>query len=516
MGMSQDYDVIIIGSGVGGLTAASVLAGKGLKTLVLERLDRVGGCCSNYDHNGFKPDTGAVFVLLRQMYYKLFELLERRLEDYIDFKLVDPVYHYYMDDGMDFSLPRDIEGVAEVISTISPGDVGNLYRYCEDMKKFRQYYHALLEYPIAELSDIGKISTLVKMAANRRLISSLPINIKLALCNADRVSKSYFRDPRVQLMMGWETLYLGMPSSKTMGFDAAEGYCQRTGYYYPKGGMIAIPRALQRLAEEAGAEVRLNSEVKRIRIENGVAKGVELAGGETLTSKVVISNAHSRVTYLKLVGEEHLPRWASRTVRRQPCSIPAPTILLGLSEPLESIRSHLSIMVPPKEQFDNYWRDYYHRGLLHNLNDGIYMTMSPSMDDPGLAPPGKQILSILPVMPYRLKYHDWDDISEDWAWQIVGHMDKRYYPGLADSIEWIDPITPKELERRLNLPEGGFLGLEMSLTNVGPFRPGNRSRVVRGLYLAGQCTCIGGGVPFVMASGLVASALVMKDWTEGI
>ena len=82
--MSDDrYDVLIIGSGVGGLTCASLLAKEGLNVLVLEALDRIGGCCSNYDFDGFKPEVGAIFVIAHFMYNQYFQMVERRLEDYL-------------------------------------------------------------------------------------------------------------------------------------------------------------------------------------------------------------------------------------------------------------------------------------------------------------------------------------------------------------------------------------------------------------------------------------------------
>jgi len=318
--MAYDYDVIIIGSGVGGLTSAALMAKEGLKVLVLERLGRVGGCCSNYDVDGFKPEVGAVFVISPEFYYKLFELLDLRLEDYLDWEVIDPVYHFYLDDGRDFPLPRDIDELAEVINQISPRDVKNFYRYCEDMRKVWEVYQAFVNTPMPEVRNITKISSAIKMAANRELIPALPTTMKMTLRNLDRFVRGYFEDPYIQLMFGWENMYAGLPAHRCPGIFAMIAYLGRMGYFYPKGGMISIPLAFKRIAEGFGAEIRLNAEVERVYIKNGEAKGVTLRNGEALTARAVISNAHSRVTYLNLVGEENLPGWAARTVRRQPCA----------------------------------------------------------------------------------------------------------------------------------------------------------------------------------------------------
>ena len=355
--MANDYDVIIIGAGVGGLTSAALLAKEGLKVLVLERLERVGGCCSNYDVNGFKPEVGAVFVIGHEFYYKLFELLDLRLEDYIDWGLIDPVYNVYLEDGRDYPLPRDIDEMAEVIASIAPQDVDGYYRYCADMRKMWEVYLAFLEHPMPELRKVAKLSTLVKMAANKELIPAMPTNLKMGLRNLDKCVREYFTDPYIQLMFGWENMYVGLPAHRCTALFSMITYMGRMGYYYPKGGMIAIPLALKRIAEDFGAEVRLNSEVERILIRDGKARGVRFAGGDTLTANAVISNTHSRVTYLNLVGEDNLPAWATRTVRRQPCSIPAPIFHMGLKEKMDSVKAHMSLVATPRRQFDGIWND---------------------------------------------------------------------------------------------------------------------------------------------------------------
>jgi phytoene desaturase len=510
--MHYNYDVIIIGSGVGGLTAASLLAKEGLKVLVLERLERLGGCCSNYDVNGFKPEVGAVFVIGNELYYKLFELLDLRLEDYIEWSLIDPVYQVYLDDGSSHPLPRDLDEMAAVVRQIAPQDVDGYYRYCADMQKMHEATLAFTKNPMPDIRKVTKLSALGKMFMNKEAIPAMPINMKLALNNMEKCVASYFKDPRMQLIFGWENMYAGLPARRCTGLFTMITYMGHLGYYYPKGGMIAIPKALARIGDEFGVELRLNAEVEKIVIQDGEAKGVRLSDGEVLTSRAVVSNTHTRFTYLNLLGEENLPAWVTRTVRRQPCSIPAPIFHMGLSERLDSVKSHMSLVAQTREQSDNVWGDFYDRGLLYRAADGMYLVIDPTFDDPELAPAGKQVISAIYIAPYKLKYHNWDDIAEEWAWECVSYLDKRCYPGLAQRVEWLDSVPPTELERRLNVAEGAFFGIEMSLTNMGPFRPNYRSRLFDRLYQAGQCTNPGLGVPGAMISGVAVASLMLNDW----
>lgn len=508
----NDYDVVIIGSGVGGLTSGALLAKEGMKVLVLEQSHRIGGCCSNYNVDGFQPDVGAVFVIGHEMYYKLFELLDLRLEDYLDFRLIDPVYDTILGDGTRVLLPRDIDEMAEVVRSISPADVDGYYRYCKDMQKIFDVYLSALSVPMPSLEDVSSLAHLAKLMARKEQIPALPVNLRLGSRTLDKVVNSYFTDERVRLIFGWENLYAALPAHRCTGLLSNVTYMGRMGFHYPKGGMIAIPKALRRILEKFGGEVRFESAVESIIVKGGGARGVRLAGGEEISAKVVISNVHSRSTYLELVGEEHLPYAVRRAVKNQPCSIPAPTFYLGLKEKMDSVRAHMTVVMVERSKFDNVWYEFYDKGLMYRADDGAFLVSCASHDDPDLAPPGKQVLSAIYIAPYKLKYHEWDDVAEEWAWDCVDTLEKRAFPGLRSNVEWIDSVTPVELERRLRLPEGAFFGLEMSGSNMGPFRPNYRSRAVRNLYLAGQCTNPGGGVPLVMISGIAASSLIVNDW----
>ncbi len=509
----NEYDTVIVGSGVGGLTCGALLAKEGFKVLVLEQSERIGGCCSNYDHEGFKPEVGAIFVIGREMYYKLFELLDLRLEDYLDFRLIDPVYDTILHDGTRTLLPRDIDEMEEVVASISPADVAGYRRFISDMTRIFDLYQAALEMPMPALRDVSRLSQLVKRIPLKESAAALPVNAWLAIRTLDKVVDSYFSDDRIRLIFGWENLYAALPAHRCPGHFSYITYFGRRGFYYPKGGMIAIPKALRRIMERFGGEIRFASPVERILVKDGRATGVRLADGEEISAKAVISNVHSRTTYLELVGEEHLPYAVRRAVRNQPCSIPAPTFYMGLSEPLDSLRSHMTVVLTDRRQFDDIWWEYYDKGLLYRPDDGAFLVSCASWDDPDLAPEGKQVLSVIYIAPYKLKYHRWDDVADEWAWECIDSLERRAFVGLREKVEWMDSVTPVELERRLRLPEGAFFGLEMSGGNMGPFRPSYRSKSVRGLYLAGQCTNPGGGVPLVMMSGIAASSLLLNDWT---
>ncbi|MBN1289717.1 MAG: NAD(P)/FAD-dependent oxidoreductase [Actinobacteria bacterium] len=286
------------------------------------------------------------------------------------------------------------------------------------------------------------------------------------------------------------------------------------GFFYPSGGMISIARALQKIMGEYGGDLRLDSPVEKIIVEGGKATGVRLENGEEITARVVISNAHSRETYLKLLDAESLPYAIRRSVSRQPNSIPVPYVAMGLKVKMDCVRSHFSIILPERKQFDNFWNEFYDKGLLNYPPDGMFFASCPSFEDPTMAPEGKQVLDAFYIASPKLKYHQWDDISEEWSMSCIEFLDRTAFPGLGANVEVMDSVTPVEMERRLRLPEGGFFGLEMSFTNLGPFRPSYRSPCVDNLYLTGHTTNPGGSVPIVMISGIACSSLLLNDWPD--
>jgi phytoene desaturase len=505
------YDAVIIGSGIGGLTVADLLSRRGKKVLLLEQSARLGGCCASYDLNGHKFDVGAIFILYKELYHRFFEMMGLRLEDYLEMRLLDPVYDMRFRDGTSLLLPMDPLECADEVTKIAPGDREGWLSFCRDMKKIWDAAKILVERPFPPLEKVGTPSHLARTAASANLLRAIPALLRVLFTNQDAVNRRFMKDPKALTIISFENLFAGIPADRISGIFAVMSYLSHEGYWYPLGGMGAVPAALSRIATEAGAEIRMNELVTRIVIEGGRAVGVELDSGEVVRSDVVVSNCSAVPTYLDLVGRQHLPAAFARAVENYTLSIPAPMVYFGLSKKPEQIRSHFTVMVPPPEQLNAYWDEYYGEGLMPPLEDLPHGLICPSVTDPALAPEGKFSLGLLTAGPYHLKYGTWDDLKPGFISEAVTHLDRTLLPGVRSLVEEQDMRTPLDFERELLLPEGSIYGLEMSLPNLGPFRPSWRSPVIRGLYLAGASTNPGGGVPLVMISGINASACIVRD-----
>lgn len=505
------YDAIVIGSGIGGLTTADLLSKRGKRVLVLEQSGRLGGCCASFDLAGHKFDVGAIFILYKELYQRFFEMMGLSLENHIQMKLLDPVYDMRFSDGTSVILPMDPVESADVIARFAPSDRTGWLDFCREMKNVWEAVKVLVDKPFPPLEEFGTPSHMLKTASSLRLLRSVPSILRAALTTQERVNRRYMQDGKSLAIVSFENLFAGLPANRINGIFAVMSYLGHEGYWYPMGGMGSIPDALARIARENGAEIRLNTLVRKVLVEGGRALGVELDNGESVTSRVVVSNASAIPTYLDLVGRENLPGRFARTIENCTLSIPAPIAYFALARRPEQVRCHFTVMTQPPEQMNAYWDDYYAQGLMPPFPDLPHGLVCPSISDPSLSPDSKFSLEVISAGPYELKYHDWDRYKHEYLGDAARDIERRMIPGFGELVDHKDMRTPLDFERELLLPQGAIYGLEMSVSNLGPFRPAWRSPVVENLYLTGASTNPGGGVPLVMISGINCSACVVRD-----
>ncbi len=507
------YDVVVIGSGIGGLTSASLLAKQGLKVLVLEQSERIGGCCSAYERDGYSFDVGAVFILAREIYERLFELLELRLEDYLDMRLIDPVYDIFFDNGGRALIHYDVEKTVEGLRDINPSEADNYREFCRDMAAVWSGSKAAAQKPFRSLKEVSSPLALMKRVLNPTFMRNLPMTARTAAGSQQKTIDRYFKDSNMKAVVGFENLYAGLPANRINGLFTLLSYVCHEGYFYPRGGMVAIPRALARIFEGFGGELRTGARVEKILSKEKRAYGVRLHDGEAILARKVLSNVSCIPTYMELVGEELLGKSLIRALKGYRVSIPCPIVYFGLKE-RPPFRCHSAVMVGGLEKVNAYWDEYYAHGLMARVDDLPVGLTCPSIYDDSLAPPGKYAVSAILPSPYRLKYSDWDAEKPYFIQEVIASIERRAFPGFGSAVEFADMTTPLDFERELNLPEGAIYGLEMSVPHLGPFRASYRSPVLENLYLAGASTNPGGGVPLVMMSGMVATSLMMKDMSE--
>jgi phytoene desaturase len=492
-----DYDVIVIGAGCGGITAGSLMARQGRKTLILEQSDAIGGCCSTFEEDGYFFDTGASVVEEIQPAEIFFEMLGTKFADEVDLIPVDPIMSFIYYDGSKVTYPTSIDETAEVISRMSPEDGKSFYKFAEYFKGFTEVL--MKGFFVSPATSVGDMLRLI--IDTPALLKYVPLFVK----SYQDVIKKYFKSEAVQRTMAYQSLYLGLPPELVSGLFALLPYSEHEGIWYPRGGMIQIPLAMLRCGEKFGLELRKNSLVTQVLVRNRRVAGVLLADGTEITADIVVSDINAKKLYLDMIGEEYLPWLAKVGMRSYEYSKSVPMVYVGLDyePPLEA---HHSVIAVSLEEINDYWWNNAKKGILPEKEFGLICW--PSRSDPGLAPEGHHVLNLIPEGFYHLEGTDWDRQKQPFIERTVDYLDSFAIPGLKDHVVVTDAATPFDFERRLLLPYGAIYDIQEDFTEQTIFRPSARSRSVKGLYLVGNSTHPGGGVPSVIASGIIASKLI--------
>jgi phytoene desaturase len=495
-----DYDAVVIGAGLGGLSAASILAKNGLKVLVFENTGNIGGCCSSYDEGGYRFDIGASVVELRWVLDELFEALGKKTSDYIDFIPVDPIYGFMTADGERFSYPVDKDGTREVIARFSKEDAEAWDRFAKlGSASINKAFGQVMTKPFMTFTDAVKVS-----AGNRDLVKYL----KYMVLNFESTLCSFFKSDRVRASMSLQSYFVGLPPALCPGYIAFLAYSEHEGIFYPRGGMVQIPKGIAFSFEGFGGEIKFNSRVSKVLVQGRRAAGVELADGTQVRSRIVISNVNAKTLYLDMVGRQNLPSWAVKAIESYELSIPAPMIMLGLDAAPE-LDAHHTFCYTTLDQMNSIWFEDAAQGRLPQSN---FMLISwPSHDDPSLAPEGHHCLNLVTFAPYDLAGTTWDDIKEQYLEDQLDAMEKQFGLKLRDHIQVAKLSTPMDFERMLLHPKGAVYALQNDIMASAFFRPRLRSRALKGLYLTGASTHFGGGVPPALGSGIAASSLILED-----
>jgi phytoene desaturase len=277
------------------------------------------------------------------------------------------------------------------------------------------------------------------------------------------------------------------------------------GVWYPMGGTGAIPAALRRLATELGVELRTGVDVARIVTENGRATGVETTRGERLRASAVVSNADAVRTYRELLLGQGTPAAIAGDRVEPACS--GVVLYLGLRERYDHLAHHDFVFSrDAEEEFDA----IYERGEL--APDPTCYLCAPSSTEPGVAPPGGEALYVLVHTPYLREGHDWKAMLGAYRRTILEKLERT--AGLEDierRIVYESALTPEDIHRRYKVLDGAIYGLASHGLWSGAFKPGNRSRGVGGLYLAGGAAHPGPGMPMVLMSGWIAADCLDRD-----
>ncbi len=486
--------VVVVGAGLGGLSAALRLAGAGREVTVVEREHVPGGRAGLLEDQGFRFDTGPTVLTMPDLIADTLDCVGERLEDWLELTPLDPIYRAFYPDGSVLDVKSDTAAMAEEVRRVcGPQEARGYERYVEFVSK-------LYRWEMADFIDRNTDSPLDLLTTNLARLAAAGAFRRLA----PKVG-SYLKDPRTRRVLSFQSMYAGLSPYDALALYAVIAYMDSVaGVFAPKGGMHAVPQALAGAAEKHGVVFRYGESVTRVLVEHGRAVGVETATGDRIDADVVVLNPDLPVAYRELLPPSATPRRV-RKLRYSPSCF----LLLAGSSATYRRTAHHNI------HFGRDWKgtftDLIDRGRL--MADPSLLVTSPTHSDPSLAPPGKQSFSVLVPTPHAGADLDWGVLGPRYRDEVVARLEALGYLGFGDAIEVEHVTTPADWQRR-GLEQGAPFAIAHSFFQTGPFRPANLAPHVEGVVFTGSGTRPGVGVPMVLLSGrLAAERIVGRDRT---
>lgn len=495
---SPSPTAIVIGAGIGGVSAAARLAKNGYQVTVFEKRSGPGGRCSPLELDGHQFTTGPSLLVMRELYEQTFADLGERLEDHLDLRQIDPSYHIRFKDGTRLALTSDLDEMKAQLEAIEPGSFDSLLRYmAEGSQHYKLAMPRLVQRNFRSLFEFASLNNLL-------LIPKLNVLKK----HYDHVGK-YFKDPRLKAAFTFQDMYMGMSPKQASALFSMIQYSEfADGVWFPTGGMHRVIEALVSIGGNLGVRFIFDAPVARIDVDNHQVTSITLEQGDQFKADVIVANAD-----LPYVHRALLPKnGATDEFERMQHGFSAIVFYWGLDDRFPTLEPH-NLFLP---------QDF--PGCLDSIFNGDFSTRDlpfyvhvPSRVDSDLAPIGGDSLMVaVPVgLINRTAIQNWGEIRARARSHVLKRLHESESVDLEKHIRVETCHSPPYWQDQFNLTRGSTHGLSHTLTQLAYLRPPNRHPQYRNLYFAGASTHPGTGLPTVLVSAKLSIERVLEDAPAG-
>ncbi|GAB1545132.1 carotene isomerase [Scytonema sp. NUACC21] len=495
--MTEMYDVIVIGSGIGGLVTATQLAAKGARVLVLEQYLIPGGSAGYFERQGYRFDVGASMIFgfgqtgTTNLLTKALKVVNVNLET-----IPDPVQiHYHLPEGLNLKVERVYENFLQNLTAYFPHESKGIRQFYDECWKV---FHCLNSMELLSLEEPRYLMRvfLQKPLACLGLAKYLPQNV-------GDVAKRYIKDPQLLKFIDMECYcWSVVPAHMTPMINAGMVFSDRHygGVNYPKGGVGQIAQKLVEGLVKTGGQIQYQARVSKILIEKKRAIGVQLKGGQVYRAKRVVSNATRWDTFGKLLNQQEMPSDEKKWQQRYQKSPSFLSLHAGVK----------TSALPPGTECHHIVLEAWEKMV---SPEGTLFVSVPTLLDPDLAPSGYHIMHAF--TPSWID--DWQGLSaseyeqkkEQAAWRMIDRLEK-IFPGLDAGLDYLEVGTPRTHRRFLGREDGTYGPIPRYKLRGLLGMPFNRT-AIPGLYCVGDSSFPGQGLNAVAFSGFACAHRIAVD-----
>jgi phytoene desaturase len=488
--------VIVVGAGPGGLAAAMLLSKRGLDVRVFEKQKFIGGRNAEVKLGDYRFDLGPTFLMMRFLLDDLFEESGRKTSDYLDCRLLEPMYRLNFADKLLLGCSAPERMRAEIERTF-PGEGAALDRFlARESVRYKKLYPCLQKPYGSPLSLFSPtlMAALPHIAPGRSLHSVLA---------------SYFRSEDLRLAFTFQSKYLGMSPWDCPGLFAMIPYTEHAhGIYHVQGGLCRISNAMATVAQEHGAQINTSAPVRRVLTQGRSTVGVELESGEKIACDDVVINAdfgHAMTTLFEPCSLRH---YSPESVRKRKWSCSTFMMYLGLDRAYPETEHHTIVFA---REYKKNLDEITHRKITSE-DISLYVRNSV-ITDPSSAPAGHSALYILVPVPNNSSGINWQEEKHRYRERVFKTLAERTtFKDIEQHIREELIVTPEDWEKK----ESVFLGATFNLShNWGQMlflRPHNKFEEFDNCYLVGGGTHPGSGLPTIFESARISSNLICRDY----
>ncbi len=486
-------NVVVIGSGFAGLSAATHLASQGYDVNLLEKNSTPGGRARKFEAEGFVFDMGPSWYWMPDVFETYFSHFGKKPSDYYDLIRLNPSYTVIFGDQDFVDIPANLDEFRALLEKMEPGVGPKLDEFLKQAAyKYEVGIKDLVYRPSRSLFEFTNPSLLRDML-RMDIFQSMSKHVR-----------KFFKEDKIIRLMEFPVLFLGETAENIPALYSLMNYADiALGTWYPDGGMHKIIEGMVKLAEEKGVKFHYDAEVTSIEIQQGLAKSVSTMDGRKFDADVVVAGADYNHIDQKVLQPEFRnydeKYWDKRVMA--PGSL---LFYLGVDKKLDNLRHHNLFFDEPLGP---------HADAIYTNprwpEKPLFYASVPSKTDPTVAPAGKENLFLL--IPLAPDLEDTEGMREKYYDMIMDRLERLTGQEIRSHVIYKRSYAHKDFKQDYHAFKGNAYGLANTLFQTAILKPSLKSKKVKNLYYTGQLTVPGPGVPPSLISGHVVAKEVMKE-----